>query len=71
MKDPKNPMIKRGVISSLLDKFIAKKTPIKKQPRKFIKRVPIGKPTIIIFDKNELRRNLVIAPKKAPIPMRK
>ena len=71
VKEPKNPMIIRGVISSLLDKFIARKTPIKKHPRKLIKRVPKGKPDTIVFDKYELRRNLVTAPKKAPMPMRK
>ena len=30
---------------------------------------PIGNPKKINFERNELRRNLEIAPKKAPIPI--
>ena len=71
VKEPKKPMIINGLISSLLKKFIAKKIPIKKQPIKFTVNVPIGNPKKITFERNELTRNLKIAPKKAPIPIRK
>ena len=60
-----------GLISSLFEKFIAKKIPIKKQPIKFMTNVPNGKPKNIIFVRNELKRNLEIAPKKAPTPIRR
>ncbi len=69
MKDPKKPIIINGLMSSLFVRFIAKKIPIKKQPIKFTVSVPKGKPRKIIFERNELRRNLEIAPKKAPIPI--
>ena len=69
MKDPKKPIIINGLMSSLFVRFIAKKIPIKKHPIKFTVSVPKGKPRKIIFERNELRRNLEIAPKKAPIPI--
>ena len=56
-------------MSSLFEKFIARKIPIKKQPIKLTASVPIGNPKKIIFDRNELKRNLEIAPKKAPTPI--
>ena len=71
VKEPKKPIIINGLKSSLFEKFIAKKTPIKKQPIKFTVSVPMGKPKKIIFERNELNRNLIIAPKKAPIPIRR
>lgn len=71
VNDPKKPMIINGDISSLLFVFIAKKTPIKKQPNKFIKTVPSGKPKITIFNKMELTKYLEIAPADAPIPIRR
>ena len=71
VKEPKKPMIINGLISSLFEKFIERKTPIKKQPIKFTVVVPKGKPKNIIFSRNELKRNLEIAPKKAPTPIKK
>ena len=71
VNEPKKPIIAKGLIRSLFEKFIAKKTPIKKQPIKFTVKVPKGKPNNIIFARNELNRNLEIAPKKAPTPIRK
>ena len=56
-------------MSSLFVRFIAKKIPIKKQPIKFTVSVPKGNPRKIIFERNELKRNLEIAPKKAPVPI--
>ncbi len=64
-------MITNGLIRSLFEKFIAKKVPIKKQPIKFTVNVPKGNPKKIIFASNELKRNLKIAPKKAPTPIRR
>ena len=64
-------MITNGLIRSLFEKFIAKKVPIKKQPIKFTVNVPKGNPKNIIFASNELKRNLEIAPKKAPTPIRR
>ena len=71
VNEPKKPMITKGLVRSLFEKFIAKKIPIKKQPIKFMVNVPRGKPKNIIFSRNELRRNLEIAPKKAPTPIRR
>ena len=71
VNEPKKPMITKGLIRSLFEKFIAKKIPIKKQPIKFTVNVPKGKSKNIIFARNELKRNLVIAPKKAPTPIRR
>ena len=71
VNEPKKPMIAKGLMRSLFEKFIAKKIPIKKQPIKFTVNVPKGKPKNIIFARNELKRNLVIAPKKAPTPIRR
>ena len=71
VNEPKKPMIAKGLMRSLFEKFIAKKIPIKKQPIKFMVNVPRGKPKNIIFSRNELRRNLEIAPKKAPTPIRR
>ena len=71
VNEPKNPIIAKGLIRSLFEKFIAKRIPIKKQPIKFTVNVPKGKPKNIIFAKNELKRNLEIAPKKAPTPIRR
>ena len=71
VNEPKKPMIARGLIRSLFVKFIAKKTPIKKQPIKFMANVPKGKPKNIIFIRYELKINLEIAPKKAPTPIRR
>ena len=71
VNEPKKPMITKGLIRSLFEKFIAKKIPIKKQPIKFMVNVPRGKPKNIIFTRNELKRNLEIAPKKAPTPIRR
>ena len=71
VKELKKPMTTKGLIRSLLEKFIAKKIPIKKQPIKFTVNVPKGKPKNIIFARNELKRNLEIAPKKAPTPIRR
>ena len=34
VNEPKNPIIAKGLIRSLFEKFIAKKIPIKKQPIK-------------------------------------
>ena len=69
VKEPKKPIINNGLKSSLFVRFIAKKTPIKKQPIKFMVSVPKGKPKKTIFVRNELKKNLEIAPKKAPIPI--
>ena len=69
VKEPKKPITTNGLISSLFEKFIAKKIPMKKQPIKFTVSVPIGNPKKIIFERNELKRNLEIAPKKAPTPI--
>ena len=69
VKEPKKPITINGLMSSLFEKFIAKKIPIKKQPIKFTVSVPIGNPKKIIFERNELKRNLEIAPKKAPTPI--
>jgi len=71
VNEPKKPIITSGLISSLFAKFIAKKVPIKKQPIKFTDRVPKGNPKKIIFAREELKMNLKVAPKKAPIPIRK
>ena len=71
VNEPKKPMITKGLMRSLFEKFIAKKIPIKKQPIKFTLKVPKGKPKNIIFERNELKRNLDIAPKKAPNPIRR
>ena len=71
VKEPKKPIIINGLTSSLFERFIAKKIPIKKQPIKFTASVPIGNPKKIIFERNELKRNLRIAPKKAPTPISK
>ena len=71
VNDPKKPIIAKGLIRSLFEIFIAKKIPIKKQPIKFTTNVPKGKPKNIIFVRNELKRNLEIAPKKAPTPIRR
>ena len=71
VKDPKKPIIINGLMSSLFERFTAKKIPIKKQPIKFTVKVPKGKPNNIIFARNELKRNLEIAPKKAPTPIKR
>ena len=71
VNEPKKPIKINGLMSPLFEKFIAKKIPIKKQPIKFTVNVPRGKPKNIIFAKNELKRNLEIAPKKAPTPIRR
>ena len=44
VNEPKKPIIAKGLIRSLFEKFIAKKIPIKKQPIKFMTNVPKGKP---------------------------
>lgn len=71
VNEPKKPMIVKELIRSLFEKFIAKKIPIKKQPIKFTVNVPKGNPKNVIFARNELKRNLEIAPKKAPTPIRR
>ena len=71
VKEPKKPIMINGLTSSLFEKFIAKKIPIEKQPIKFTVKVPRGKPNNIIFARKELKRNLEIAPKKAPTPIRR
>mgnify|MGYP001379254454 CR=1 FL=1 len=71
VNEPKKPIITKGLIRSLFEKFIAIKIPIKKQPIKFTVNVPKGKSKNIIFARNELKRNLEIAPKKAPTPIRR
>jgi len=71
VKEPKKPIMINGLTSSLFEKFIAKQIPIKKQPIKFTIKVPRGKPNNIIFARKELKRNLEIAPKKAPTPIRR
>ena len=69
VNEPKKPIITKGLIRSLFDKFIAKKIPIKKQPIKFTDNDAKGNPKNIIFASNVLKRNLEIAPKKAPTPI--
>ena len=71
VKEPRKPIIINGLMSSLFERFIAKKIPMKKQPIKFTVNVPKGNPRKIIFERNELKRNLEIAPKKAPTPIRR
>ena len=71
VKEPKKPIIINGLKSSLFERFIAKKNPIKKQPIKFTVNVPKGNPKKTNFEKNELKRNLKIAPKKAPTPIKR
>ena len=71
VKEPKKPIINKGLKSSLFERFIAKKIPIKKQPIKFTANVPKGNPKKAIFARNELKRNLEIAPKKAPTPIKR
>ena len=71
VNEPKKPMIVKELIRSLFEKFTAKKIPIKKQPIKFTVNVPKGNPKNVIFARNELKRNLEIAPKKAPNPIRR
>ncbi len=71
VKEPKKPIAINGLMSSLFEKFIAKKIPIKKHPIKFMVNVPKGNPKKIIFSKNELKRNLKVAPKKAPTPIKR
>ena len=71
VNEPKKPIKINGLMSPLFEKFIAKKIPIKKQPIKLTANVPKGKPKNIIFARNELKRNLEIAPKKAPTPIRR
>ena len=69
VKEPKKPTTINGLTSSLFERFIAKKIPIKKQPIKFTVNVPKGNPKKTIFERSELKRNLEIAPKKAPTPI--
>ena len=71
MKEPKKPIINNGLKSSLFVTFIAKKIPIKKQPIMFTINVPKGKPKKTNFERSELNRNLEIAPKKAPTPIKR
>ena len=71
VKEPKKPIIINGLKSSLFERFIDKKAPIKKQPIKFTLNVPKGKPKKNIFERRELKKNLEIAPKKAPIPIKR
>lgn len=71
VKEPKKPIIINGLKSSLFERFKAKKIPIKKQPIIFTVNVPKGKPKKTIFERSELKRNLEIAPKKAPIPIKR
>ena len=71
VKEPKKPTINNGLKSSLFERFIAKKIPIKKQPIKFTVNVPKGNPKKTNFEKSELKRNLKIAPKKAPTPIKR
>ena len=71
VKEPKKPIINNGLKSSLFVKFIAKKIPIKKQPIKFMVNVPKGNPKKTNFERSELKRNLEIAPKKAPTPIKR
>ena len=49
----------------------AKKIPIIKQPIKFTVNVPKGNPRKTNFERSELKRNLEIAPKKAPTPIKR
>ena len=69
VKEPKKPIINNGLKSSLFERFIAKKNPIKKQPIIFTVNVPKGNPKKTNFERSELKRNLDIAPKKAPTPI--
>ena len=71
VKEPKKPIIINGLKSSLFERFIAKKNPIKKQPIKFTVNVPKGNPKKTNFERSELKRNLEIAPKKAPTPIKR
>ena len=71
VKEPKKPIINNGLKSSLFERFIAKKIPIKKQPIMFTVNVPKGKPKKNNFERSELNRNLEIAPKKAPTPIKR
>ena len=71
VKEPKKPIINNGLKSSLFERFTAKKIPIKKQPIKFTVSVPTGKPKKTNFERSELKRNLEIAPKKAPTPIKR
>ena len=71
VKEPKKPIINNGLKSSLFERLIAIKIPIKKQPIKFTANVPKGNPKKAIFARNELKRNLEIAPKKAPAPIKR
>ena len=71
VKEPKKPIINNGLKSSLFERFIAKKIPIKKQPIKFTIIVPKGNPKKTNFERKELKRNLEIAPKKAPTPIKR
>ena len=71
VKEPKKPIINNGLKSSLFERLIAKKIPIKKQPIKFTVNVPKGNPKKTNFERSELKRNLEIAPKKAPTPIKR
>ena len=71
VKEPKKPIINNGLKSSLFERFIAKKIPIKKQPIKLTVNVPKGNPKKTNFESSELKRNLEIAPKKAPTPIKR
>ena len=71
VKEPKKPIINNGLKSSLFERLIAIKIPIKKQPIKFTINVPKGNPKKTNFERSELKRNLEIAPKKAPTPIKK
>ena len=71
VKEPKKPIINKGLKSSLFDRFTAKKMPIKKQPIKFTVNVPKGNPKKANFERSELKRNLETAPKKAPTPIKR
>ena len=44
---------------------------MKKQPIKFTVNVPKGNPKKTNFERIELKRNLEIAPKKAPTPIKR
>ena len=71
VKEPKKPIINNGLKSSLFERFIAKKIPIIKQPIKFTVNVPKGNPRKTNFERSELKKNLEIAPKKAPTPIKR
>ena len=71
VKEPKKPIINKGLKRSLFERFIAKKIPIKKQPIKFTVNVPKGNPKKTNFERTELKRNLEIARKKAPTPIKR